>query len=78
MVDPELAALVGAIAGGLVGGLGIRQREQRTLERLEQRIRELEERNAQLVELQRTDAAERPPLLAWPELERAGSSVIVV
>ena len=48
MVDPEFAALVGAVAGGLVGGLGVRRREQRILERLEQRIRELEARNAGL------------------------------
>ena len=78
MVDPEFAALVGAVAGGLVGGLGVRRREQRILERLEQRIRELEARNAGLVALQRIDAAERPPLLTWPEIERAGSGVIVV
>lgn len=77
MLDPETAAVVGAIAGGLLGGIGVRRREARALERLEQRIRELEARNQELVAIQRADVTENPPLLDWPELERSGSVIVV-
>lgn len=83
MLSPEAAGLVGAVAGGLVGGLAVRRRERDQLARLLARIDQLEERCAGLVALQRADLVTAPPLLTWPELERGarptgGAGVLIV
>lgn len=75
MLSAETAGLVGAVAGGLVGGLAVRRRERTELTelrgqvaKLEPLVAQLEQRCAGLVALQRADAMATAPLLTWPEL----------